>query len=258
MSSSRGTSATVRLTPVADDLERAAGADPLLGHQALEVVDAADRQAVDADDQVLGAQAGAGGRRAVDHLDDLDRAVAAERRRDARRQRPGAARDADPGAPHAAVAHQRGDDPARRRVDRHGQAEADAGDRGVDPDHAAAAVDQRAARVAGVERGVGLDDVVDDARRAAGAGGQRAAERGDDAGGDRAGVAVRVADRHHELADAQRGRVAELGRLEARRLGAQDGEVGQRVGADEPRLELAAVDERGPHARAGARPRGRW
>ena len=48
----------------------------------------------------------------------------------------------------------------------HRQPEPDARDRGVDPDHAAVAVDQRAAGVARVQRGVGLDDVVDDPRRA--------------------------------------------------------------------------------------------
>jgi hypothetical protein len=44
-----------------DDLERALDSDALAGHQALEVVDPADGLAVDADDQVLGAEAGAGG-----------------------------------------------------------------------------------------------------------------------------------------------------------------------------------------------------
>ena len=66
--------------------------------------------AVDRDDEVLGAQARRGGRRGGGDLDDLDPAVAADGGGDARRQRPGAARDADPGAAHAAVAHQRGDD----------------------------------------------------------------------------------------------------------------------------------------------------
>ena len=46
---------------VADDLERAAGADPLLGHEPLEVVDAADREAVDSDDEILRTQAGGRG-----------------------------------------------------------------------------------------------------------------------------------------------------------------------------------------------------
>ena len=141
-----------------------------------------------------------------------------------------------------------------------GEPEPDAGDRGVDADDAAVAVDQRAAGVAGVERGVGLDDVVDDPRRLARAGRQRAAERGHDAGGDRAGEAVRVADRHDELADAQRGGVAELGRRVRLAVGAQHGEVGERVGPHHARLDLAAVGERRANraaARAGSRRRGR-
>ena len=72
-------------------------------------------------------------------------------------------------------------------------------------------VGQRAAGVAGVERGVGLDDVLDHPRRPAVAGGQRAAQPADHAGGDRAGQAERVADGDHELADPQRRRVAEHG-----------------------------------------------
>ena len=48
-------------------------------------------------------------------------------------------------------------------VDRNGEADALGrhDDRRVDADHLAAAVDQRAAAVAGVEGGVGLNDVVD-------------------------------------------------------------------------------------------------
>ena len=80
--------------------------------------DAEHRLVAHRDHEVLGAHAGAFGRRARDHLDDLDAPLAAERRGDGRRQRPGAAGDADPGAPHAAVAHQRRHDLARRRVDR--------------------------------------------------------------------------------------------------------------------------------------------
>ena len=53
--------------------------------------------------------------------------------------RPRAAGDADPGAAHAAVAHQRRDDPPRGGVDRDREPEPDAGDRGVDADDGAAA-----------------------------------------------------------------------------------------------------------------------
>ena len=70
------------------------------------------------------------------------------------------------------------------------------------------------------------------------------------------GEAVRVADRDDELADAQPGRVAEHGRVQVARVGAQDGEIGQRVGADDVERQLAAVDERRDAAGAG-RPRRR-
>ena len=103
------------------------------------------------------------------------------------------------------------------------------------PDHPPAAVRERAARVARVERGVGLDHVVDDAAGAPRARRQRAAERRDDAGGDRAAEPVRVADRDDELADAQALGVAELGGGEAVALGAQQ--------------------RRGPTAGRGRRPR---
>ena len=75
-----------------------------------------------------------------------------------------------------------------RGVDRHREADADVAaaaaaglDLGVDPDHAARAVDQRPAGVAGVDRRVGLDHVRD--REAVG-GLDLALDRGDDAGGD--------------------------------------------------------------------------
>ena len=86
-----------------------------------------------------------------------------------------------------------------RLIDRHGKADAAglAADRRVDADDLAAAVDQRAAAVAEIDRGVGLDVVVE-ARVE-----QLAADEADDT--DRHGVFVgeRIADRAHPLADAQ-------------------------------------------------------
>ena len=78
---------------------------------------------------------------------------------------------ADRAAPHLAVLHQIVDD-ALREIARHGEADpliaaALAEDAGVDADQLAARVDQRAARVARVDRRVGLDEVlvVGEARR---------------------------------------------------------------------------------------------
>ena len=76
--------------------------------------------------------------------------------------------------------------------------------------------------------------------------GQRAAERRHDAGGDRAGEPVRVADRHHQLADAQLLGLASVGRDEAVAVGPEHGEVRQAVDADDAEAELASVDERRP------------
>ena len=110
------------------------------------------------------------------------------------------------------------------------------------------AVRERAAGVPGVERGVGLDDVVD---HPSALGRQRPAERRDDARRDRAGEAVRVADRDDELTDAEALGVAELRRHEVLGVGTKHREIRVDVGADDLEPELAAVDEGRP-ARAPA------
>ena len=168
------------------------------------------------------------------------------------RQRPFAARDAEVGAPDATAAHERGKDLLRDRVDRHCQSQADAGHGGVDADQARPAVDQRAPGVAGVEGGVGLDHAVDHARDLPLARGQAAAEAADHSRRDRAGQAHRVADRHHQLADAQLFGVAQLQRLKSAGPGPDHGQVGERIRAHHIDGQLAAVDEGGP-ALGGAR-----
>ena len=130
-------------------------------------------------------------------------------------------------------------------VDRHGEAEADPGHGGVDADHPAEAVGERAPGVAGIERRVGLDHVLDQPPGRAGAGGERAAERRDDAGRDGAGQAHRAADRDDQLPHAQLVRVAELGGCQVARVGPDHGEVGERIRADHLGAQLAAVGERG-------------
>ena len=83
-----------------------------------------------------------------------------------------------------------------------------ADDRGVDADHLGAGGHQRSAGVAGIERGIGLDDVFDGpaAHRA-----DRAAERRHHAGGNGRLKAERIADRDHQLAAAQAFGIAERG-----------------------------------------------
>jgi hypothetical protein len=118
-------------------------------------------------------------------------------------------------------------------------------DRGVDADQVAVHVDQRAARVAGVDRRVGLDEVlvVLDADRGP-------ADRRDDAHGHRLADAERVADRQHDLAEPQLRRVADRDGLERRQLAAlgrhqlQHRDVAARIAADQPGVELDAVAQR--------------
>ena len=155
------------------------------------------------------------------------------------------AHQAEVGAPHPSVMHERVDDPVGRGVDRYREAEADPGDRGVDPDDAAVAVGQRAPGVAWVECRVGLDDVLDQARRLSGARRHAAAEGADDARGHRAREPERVADGDHQRADEQRVCVAVLGRGRQLSVGADDGEVGQRVSADHAEVGRRAVGELG-------------
>ena len=102
------------------------------------------------EDHVAVAQAGLGGGRALDHLDH-------QRARAARRV--GGAH-AQVCAPHLAAAHELARDPPQR-VDRDGEGQPVAAALGDHPDHAALAVQQRAAGVARVDRGVGLDRVAD-------------------------------------------------------------------------------------------------
>src|SRR5688572_29820836 len=100
------------------------------------------------------------------------------------------------------------DDPRHDAIDRvHGDGEPDAGvrarravDHGVDTDEATRTVDQRAARVAGIDRGIGLDDVLDDTARLVL---DFAIQCRDDASRQRVVEAERIADREHGLADAQ-------------------------------------------------------
>ncbi len=80
-------------------------------------------------------------------------------------------------------------------------------------------IDQRAAGVAGVDGGVGLDELLELAWRDAVCGSavvDRAVLRGDDAGRDRLRQAERAADRQHPVADLRAVGVAELDRRQRR------------------------------------------
>ena len=89
-------------------------------------------------------------------------------------------------------------------------------------------VDQRAAGIARIDRGVGLDEVF-----VVGEADVGAARRADDAGGDRLAELERAADGQHPLADLQLGRVAPRHRDEARDVNLQQRNVGGGIGADD-------------------------
>ena len=234
---------------VALEADRDAATDHLADHDPLEIADALDRAPVELDDDVAGADARGRRRAALEQLDDLQAAPAPEPFREDRPQRPRPADDAEERPADPAVVHERAHDGSGRGVDRHGQPEPDPGDRRVDPDDPAAPVGERAAGVARVERCVGLDDVLDEPARPAVACGERPPERAHDAGRHAAGEPERVADRDDELADAEPIGVAERGRGQAAAGRADDGEVRQRVAADDVEAELGAVDERRGPAR---------
>ena len=209
-----------------------------------QVVDAAHRQLAEGDDQVAFLEPGALGGTARLDADDEDGRLGrqAEVAHDAGQQRHGLAGDPDVAAAHAAIADQpRRDELGGVDGDREADALGGLDDGGVDADHLAARVDQRATGVARVERGVGLNHVFDQPTRA---GLQRAAKGADDAGGDGRLEAVRVADGDGDLAGPDGLRVAQTRRAEVGRIQADDRQVGVRVVADERGADAAAVAER--------------
>src|SRR6516225_9627952 len=160
-----------------------------------------DRRAVDRDDEIVGPQAGAFGRRAGhDAGDHRSLSVGrAECLRDIGSEI--LDRHPDLAAFDLAAADQLLHHLARH-VDRHGKTDPDipAGwghDRGVDADYSALEVDQRAARIARIDGRVGLDEILIalDARAAA--------EGADNPRGHGLAEAKRIADGEHEIADLQ-------------------------------------------------------
>ena len=96
-----------------------------------------------------------------------------------------------------------------------------------------------AARVAGIDRGVGLDEILVALDVEPGA-----PERADDARGHGLAEAERIADGDHEIADLEILRIAERQRGEVLGFDLHQGHVGAGVAADQLRLEGAAVLER--------------
>ena len=124
----------------------------------------------------------------------------------------------------------------------HRKADADRAARGrddqrVDADDLAVEIEQRAAGIAAVDRGVGLDVAV------IGSGIDVAVARRDDAGGDGAAKAERIADRDHPFAKPQLVGIAEFHRDQRfrRRREFQHRQIGLLVDPDQRRLDLGAV-----------------
>src|SRR3954469_13034621 len=193
----------VGATAVANHTESRRAADRGVLDLARQLAAVENRLAVEADDDIARPQPGAC-RRGVSREpgdDDPPRVRRAELCGKLRRER----RDfdvADRAAAHLAVLLQFAEHLACQ-VARHREADALvpaalAVNRGIDPDQLAASVDERAARVARVDGGVGLDEVfvLREADIVA-AGGGHDAER------DALAQLVRVADRQHPLGNLQ-------------------------------------------------------
>jgi hypothetical protein len=120
--------------------------------------------------------------------------------------------------------------------------------RGVDPDHVLVLVEQRPPGVAGVDRGVGLDDVVEVGRLRGGRAQARLGD-GDDAGRRRevarVGTVGGIADGDDRLALAHVALAVEGERPQAVAIGLgelEQRDVLARRGADELGVELGAVE----------------
>ena len=233
---------------MAEDGQRALRPHADFGEDAVEVVDSGYRMVVEGYDYVAFPDSGAVGGTfffAGDHDDSgfFGQVIKAD---DAAVDGDGLGGDADKAAANASIAkeaagHEFGG------VDADGEADALRGKNGggVDAHNTSGRIDQRAAGVAGVKGGVGLNDVIDEA---AGVTAQRAAESADHSGGHGGLKAVRIADRYDELADAELLRIAERGGDEAGFGGADfvdadDGEVAGGVVADGAGREAASVGE---------------
>jgi hypothetical protein len=110
------------------------------------------------------------------------------------------------------------------RVARDGKAEAlrARNHGGVDADHFPERGDEWASGIAGVQRGVGLDHVLDES---AGAAAERAAERRHDSGRDRGLEAERVADRDRDLAASEQLGIAEPRERQSVARGTQERQI---------------------------------
>jgi hypothetical protein len=147
--------------------------------------------------------------------------------------------DAEPSAHHRLTLLELRQD-LLRHVDRHREADRVRLriDRRVDADDFTREVEQRPARVAGIDRRVGLDEVVVRTLSDVAAGGAH------DPGRDGVIEPERVADRHHPVAGQELVGITERERrVLALLLRAHERDVGLRIAADHLRVGMGAVDE---------------
>ena len=111
-------------------------------------------------------------------------------------------------------------------------------DRAVDADEVARRVDERAAGVAGIDRRIGLDEVLEaiDAEMVA-------PERADDAHRDGVAEAERIADREHDVADLQMLHRAERDGRQVFAVGLEHGEIRFGIDAAHMRMQLASIGQ---------------
>ena len=162
-----------------------------------------------------------------------------------RRQRGRSAGQAEVGTTHLALSEEGRDDLTGGAVDRNGQTHADSSHRGVDADHFSGGHRQSPTRVARVESGVGLDDVVDDTHAAPGAGRQRPAQGADHPGRHAPRETQGISDGNDELAHFEGGRLTQSRRRGGVAVSTDDGEVGKRVRPHHMERAGGAVGERG-------------
>ena len=138
------------------------------------------------------------------------------------------------------------DQPTRdemRGVARDGEADSLSGqdDRGVHADDFARAVQQRTAGIPGIQRRIGLDDLVHQSARLRAHG---APERTDDSGGHSLLESIGGTNRDRDLSHANPRRVGEARMLNIRRVDSNDRQVRLRIGPDQTRRKDARIVER--------------
>ena len=134
-------------------------------------------------------------------------------------------------------------DQRARHVDRNGKAHAgivlaDGDEGGVDADEIAAQVHQGPAGIAGIDGGIGLDEIL--IRPDPHIGPVQAA---DDPGGHGLADRLRIADGEHEIPDLEAIGITEREFRQAIRAHLDDGHVGLGIGTDATRRQRAAVGE---------------